>query len=405
VVLEASGRAGGVLGTETFEGALLERGPDTIVTHKPAALDLCRRLGLGDRLVPVAPGPSAVLVGGRLVPLPAGFSIFKGSPRRTLLSTPLLSWRGRMRALGAILKGEAATNDESVASFLRRRFGREYYERLAEPVVAAIHMADLERLSLAAAFPRSPAPARPSTPHPMVTLRDGGLGQLADALVARLPPGALRLKSSAERLLRDDDGLMVEVDGHLLRADSVLLAVPAVAAAALLRDLSPRAALPCASCATVHLAWRRRAVARWPSLHGLFVPRTAGLPFVAATFVSNKFPDRVPDDVLLARAFLGGALHPILPDDDDDLARLAAGALAPLLGAAEPPCWFRVVRHDGAMPQPPVGFVPPRTAPGIEFAGGPLGAYGLPDSIAAAEGAAERVFGAWSDDAGERRPA
>ena len=418
VVLEAAGRAGGVLGTETFEGVLLERGPDTIVTHKPAALDLCRRLGLGDRVAELASGASAVLDRGRLIALPPGFAILTATSRRALLTTPLLSLSGRLRALCEPWVRRGTEADESVASFVRRRFGDEFYRRLAEPVAGAIHLADLERLSLAAAFPRfqdlerehgrvsgiarsgAPAPAL----KPAATLR-GGLGQIADALLSRLGLGTLRLRTRAERVLRDDGGLMVDIDGHLLRADAVLLAVPAVAAAALLRDLAPALAaqlraVPFASCATVHLAWPRRAIARWPSLQGIFVPRSAATSLVAATFVSNKFPDRVPEDLWVVRAFLGGALHTDTPESDEGLAALAAAALAPLLDVREPFLWSRVFRHPSAMPQPAVGYPRLRsgiqmaleTQPGLELAGGPLGGYGLPDTVTQAEAAAERLF-------------
>lgn len=445
VVLEACSRAGGLLATETCEGVLLERGPDTLVTHKPAGLALCERLGLSDRLVYPPAGQIEVLHRGRLLPVPPGLASLAPADWRPLLSSSLLSWRGRLRALAEPLvrprsaaKGEARcapgeSDDESVASFVRRRFGAELYRRLVEPMVGGIYMADVEQLSLAATFPRllhlereqghlsgwwprragrsdargraTPGATKPALP-PTATLA-GGLGQITDAMVARLPPGSLRFGQAVEGVGREARAFALRLaDRAPLAADAVLIALPAHAAAPLLSELDPTLAqelgqISYASCATVHLAWPRRAVTRPPRSHGFFVPRTEGLPVVAASFLDVKYPERVPGDQVVARVFLGGALHPrALDRTDAELADLAASTLAPLLGLREPPAWSRVWRHPRSMPQRTVGH-PARAArltarlathPGLAFAGGPLGAYGLPDSIAAGEKAAERML-------------
>ena len=196
----------------------------------------------------------------------------------------------------------------------------------------------------------------------------------------------------------------------MLAADGVLIATPAHAAAPLLRELDPALAealgsISYASCVTVHLAWPRHAVERPPRSHGFFVPRGAGGALVAAGFVGVKFPERVPGDRVVARLFLGGALRPEVSDlSDAALVELSGRALAPLLGPREPPAVLRIHRHPLALPQPAVGH-PALAArlrarleghPGLELAGGPLGAYGLPDTIAAAEIAATRLF-EWVD--------
>jgi protoporphyrinogen/coproporphyrinogen III oxidase len=427
VVLEAADRPGGWLVTERCEGALLERGADTLVTHKPAGLKLCERLGLGERLVFRPAGRIDILDRGRLLPLPAGFALAVPTRARPVLASPLLSWRGKLRAIAEpwVAPRVAAPStghpaDESVASYVRRRFGEEFYRRISEPVVGGLFMADTEELSLGASFPRFASgqrqgkPGRPpagpsgakSPPPPAATL-DGGLGQIVEALAVRLPGGSLRLGHKVEGLAREGRGFVIKPAGASpLTADAVLIALPATAAAALLADLDPALAgdlgkITYASAITVHLAWPRQA-ARDPHCHGFFVPRTANSPVVAASFISLKFPERAPADQLVVRVFLGGALHPETIDRTDaELVDLAASTLQPLLGLRQPPLWSQVWRHPAAMPQRRVGhpaLVARLTAglaahPGLEFAGGPLGAYGLPDSIAAGEAAAERLLG------------
>jgi protoporphyrinogen/coproporphyrinogen III oxidase len=440
VVLEAAPRAGGVIGTERCEGALLERGPDTLVTHKPAGIALCAQLGLADRLAGPPPGQADILRGDRLLPVPAGFALLAPTRLAPLLATPLLSWRGKLRA-AAGLRAAAAPRiegeDESVASFVRRRYGAELLERIAEPIVGAITLADVERLSLAATFPRyfarsrdrgdrdgrpreRRAPPGGDRTAPVVVGLAGGLGQIVAALVARLPPGALRLNTRVERLLDRADGFELRLaEGGSLAADAVLLAAPGHAASPLLRELDPALAdrigeIDYASCVTVNLAWPRRAVARAPRSHGFFVPRSAGLELVAAGFVNVKFPERAPADQIVVRAFLGGALRPgVDVRTDDEIVELSTRALRPVLGLREPPAWFRVFRHPRAMPQLAVGHLAlaarlrARLAahPGLELAGGPLGAHGLPDSIAAGESAADRLLDWLTGPHAERRAA
>lgn len=391
VVLEAADRPGGWLATERCEGALLEHGPDTMVTHKPAGVALCERLGLGDRLVYKPAGRIDILDSGCLLPLPPGAALALGADRPA---------------------GSGEPADESVASYVRRRFGDELYRRVYEPVLGGLFMADTEELSLAACFPpradQGSAPGRPSGSGPAAATLDGGLGQIVPALVVRLPAEALRLGRRVEGIARGDRGFVLKTsEGPPLAADAVLVALPAPAAAEILTGLDPALAgelgqIAYASAVTLHLAWSHQAVERHPQCHGFFVPRTAGSPVVAASFVSVKYPERVPADQLVVRVFLGGALHPeAIGRPDAELVEISERLLAPLLGLREPPLWSRVWRHRSAMPQRRVGHpalvarLRARVAahPGLDFAGGPLGAYGLPDLIAEGEAAAERVLG------------
>jgi oxygen-dependent protoporphyrinogen oxidase len=235
----------------------------------------------------------------------------------------------------------------------------------------------------------------------------GGLGGLVDALVACLPPAALRASVRADGIRRSGGGLSVALaGGEQLEADAVLLAVPSASAASLVREFDRELAtalggIEFGSAATVHVAWPDAAgTRRTPSL-GLFVPRTAGLELVAATFVSAKYPERSPAGIFLVRAFLGGAArHEISGRPEIELTESAVRELSQLLEISDEPLWTRLVLHRDALPQPAPGHLE-RVArlrarlaetPGLELAGGPLGAYGLPDTIAAAEAAAERLL-------------
>lgn len=426
MVLEASSRPGGVVGTELFQGALLERGADTLVTHKPAAIELCRRLGLGEKLVAAPAGKTEILQSGALHPVPDGFALLAPTRPEALVGSELLSEAGLRRALAepGVEKRSAHREDESVGAFVRRRFGDELLERVVEPIVGAIHLADVDRLSLCSTFSRFAAleaehgsvsaglaaAGRAAGGGPAaVTLKDG-LGGLVDALVGRLAPESLRTNRRAEVIGRTGSGFVIRVaGGQSLTADGVLLAVPPVAAARLVRGLDPEIAgeletIRSADAATVHVAWPASAVGdRAIRSLGFFVPRSAGLALVAATFVHAKFPERVPDGLFLVRAFFGGAARDeVASKPDGELAETAVREISGLLGVERAPLWTHVVRHGAALPQPEVGHLEKaarlraRVAGlgGLEAAGGPVGAYGLPDTIAAAEAAAFRLLGA-----------
>src|SRR5437764_6299376 len=160
LLLEASERLGGTVRTYRRDGFLLEGGPDSFISEKPAALELARRIGLAERIIETNERHrrSFVVRGGRLHPTPEGFQLLAPSRMLPFLTTDIFTWRGKARmALDLLLPRRKRTNgqqDESLAAFVRRRFGREALERMAQPMVGGIYTADPEHLSLRATMPR-----------------------------------------------------------------------------------------------------------------------------------------------------------------------------------------------------------------------------------------------------------
>ena len=156
VLLERAARPGGVILSEEVDGYTIDGGPDSLLVQKPEAIALCEEIGLGDRLVPTKPPRLAFIQrGGRLHPLPA--SSVLGIPTRIgpFVSTGLFSWPGKMRMAAELFVPKRIDGaDESIGSFMRRRFGEEATTYLAEPLLAGIHAGDVDRLSIRALFPR-----------------------------------------------------------------------------------------------------------------------------------------------------------------------------------------------------------------------------------------------------------
>jgi len=421
---EARSGWGGVIRTERVGGFLLEGGPDAILVQKPDGVALCRELGLGESLVPTSvPRTVYVLRGGVLHPLPEGVL---GIPTRVgpLLRTRLFSWPGKLRMGLDLLLPRGKDGDESIAAFLRRRFGDEAVDRLGDPLLAGIHSGDAERLSLAATFPRlrelemrhrslirgfrvaarrAPPPSKAESAF--VSLQDG-LGSLVRALVARLPPEALRPGTPVTSIARADGAFRLALaGGGQATAAVVILAVPAPRAAALLAGLDGElpallGAIAFASTATVLLGYRREDVAHPLDGHGLVVPRSEGLRTSACSFFSSKFPGRAPEGHVLLRGFLGGTRDPTaLARDDESLAATVQEEMRPLLGLRGDPALVRVYRWPAGTPQMEVGHLVRleriearlEGVPGLLLAGAGLRGAGLPDCIA--DGRAAAVAG------------
>jgi oxygen-dependent protoporphyrinogen oxidase len=431
---EAAGRLGGTIRTErSGEGFLIEAGPDSFISEKPWALALVERIGLGPRLRLTDDRYRRTYVarGRRLYPLPDGFLLLAPVRIAPFVASPLFSWRGKLRmALDLVLPRRHGDDDESLASFVTRRLGREALERVAEPLVAGIYTAVPERLSLAATMPRFLALERQhrslilglrrsvaareaqgaSGPRwsLFVTLA-GGMGELVEALAARLPVGSVRLSAAVAAVTAGNGAERWQVrldDGTVLPADGVILAGEAPRMAPILRERDPElarllAGIRYASSATVTFGYPRAAIRHPLDGFGFVVPRSEGRAVLACTFASVKYSARAPEGSALLRAFLGGArADAILEHDDAGLARLAEGELAGLLGIEGAPSLTRVARQPAAMPQYDVGHLGRVAAmearltgwPGVALAGSAYRGVGIPDCIRSGEDAAGRVL-------------
>jgi oxygen-dependent protoporphyrinogen oxidase len=428
-LLESERRLGGKIVTENAGGFLVEGGPDSFLSSKPGALELCRELGLERRLCGTLPGArrAYVLRRGRLHPIPGGISGLVPSRLGPLLRSRLFSPFGKARmGLELLLPPRRGGPDESLASFVRRRLGREAYERLVEPLMAGIYAGDGERLSLQATFPqlgemerrsggvlrgllrRQPAGPGSAGASPFLTL-EGGLGELVSALEDRLEGVDVRLGEEAVRLERAPGGWRVHLrGGEPLESGAVLLAAPAFACAGLLEAIDPDLArelhaIPHASTATVTLAWPLSDLPRPLDGTGYIVPRAEGRAVLACSWSSSKFPHRAPEGWATIRVFVGRAGDQGAPDaaalDDGALWSLARREAQEVLGVTAAPAMERAFRWPRGMPQYTLGHIERLAAierrlsslPGLALAGNAYRGVGIPDCIRSGEEAAGRL--------------
>lgn len=426
-LVESSHRLGGVIDTECAEGFVLEHGPDSILTEKPWAKQLAERIGLGARMIPTEDRHRGTYVvrGGRLVPLPEGFLMMAPTQIGAFLRSSVFSWTGKARIALELLIPRGHGGDESLASFVRRRFGREALDRAVQPLIGGIYSADPEKLSLAATMPRflemertqrsvikamwqtqRRAPRESSGARWSLFFNfDRGSQVLVDELVRRIPETRVHLHEQVTALERTGSTWRVIMGGTSLTADAVIVAAPAHGAATILRPVDADlardlAAIDWSSAAVVLLAYRSADVPRAIDGFGFVVPAVERRRIIAGSYSSRKYTGRAPDGFTLLRAFVGGfAQGAALAQNDEAIVADVRAEFADLLSIRAEPVLTRVRRWERSMPQYELGHLERvarietrvGTIPGLALAGNSYRGVGIPDCVRDGEAAAERI--------------
>ena len=444
LLIEASERLGGKVRTERADGFLVEHGPDSVLTTRPAAVSLARRLGLGDELIGVTdPRTVYILRDGRQIPLPAGLGLVLPTRVRPFVATRLFSWPEKARmALDLVMPRVASPEDESVGAFLRRRLGVALVDRLAGPLVGGIYGTSIDDLSLDAVVPQlreaerahrslllagladgrrmraaaarglvADRAARANRAGTMAAARPlgvfaslaGGLGDLVDATArAAEATGVVTIRTGVSASTIEASGRGVRVtlsDGTSVRADGVIVATAGPVAAGLVACLAPAAARALAairhgSSTVVTLAYRSDRLAEPLLGHGVLVPASEGLPVSALTWSSNKWPGRAPAGVVLVRAFLPD--EPVAGRSGAELLDLARHAVETVTRVRGAPELVRVSPWQGSMPRYTVGHLRRveraeqalASWPMVRLAGAPYHGVGVPDCVTQGQAAA-----------------
>ena len=414
LLFEQSDRLGGVIRTDVVAGFTIDAGPDSFLVQKPAAIALCEELGLGKRLVKtLEPRTAYIFRDGRLCPLPKNSVL--GIPTRfgSLASSPLLSVAGKIRmAMELTTTASASDDDESVGSFFRRRFGEESVTYIAEPLLAGIHAGDVDRLSMRALFPRlvnaerehgslirrfrSHGTVAPPATGGLFRSLSGGIGELTGAVVRALDSANLQTGQGVDRIVGPAPFTLYLGSGKTVTANQVIVATPAYVTAQLVAKLDGKLeelcrSVPYTSTATVVLSYPEASVGRSLDGTGFVVPRVERqLSLMAGSWVSSKWPGRVPEGKVLLRAFVGGSRDPhVLEQTDAALIGACHHDFRDLLHIKSDPVLTRVYRWPRLNPQHEVGHLQKIAAidnrlkclPGLHLTGAGFRGVGIPDCV------------------------
>ncbi len=439
LLLERNDRLGGKLLTEKVGPYLIEGGPDSFLPEKVWSVNLARHLGLEPALLPSNDEHKGTFIysGNRLHSLPDGVMLMVPTMFRPLAKSGLISWPGKIRmGMEVFVPKRKAQTDESLASFVTRRLGRECLEKIAEPLVAGIHTSNPDNMSVLATFPRfvhmeqksgslirgmiaamkhrthamhnAPAPKAGATKLTFSMSFTEGMQTLSQACVDFIGRDTIRSGAAVKAVEPLGKGFRVILDnGETIDADHILIAAASYEAAGMVEGFDRTLAeqlrkIAWSSSATVSIAFRKEDVKVPLAGFGFIVPRVEGRRINAATYSSIKWTDRAPGDRALIRVFVGGGHHEELVTDLDDagLAAVVQEELDTVLGLRADPQFTKVYRWFQGMPKYTVGHLDRvslidrsvSTHPGLHLIGCSYKGIGIGDCIHEAQIAAEKVL-------------
>jgi oxygen-dependent protoporphyrinogen oxidase len=369
ILLEASARVGGLVGSVRKEGFLFESGPQSFQGTEPI-LELIREVGVEDELERADPrAPRFIYLHGRLQKIPM-------TPQ-ALMASSLLGLKSRAKIVSERFKrSKPPTKEESVADFVRRKFGHEILEYLVAPFVSGVYAGDPEKLSLKAAFPtlgewereygsvlRGAMKSRPdkekrSGPPPLCSFRDG-VGALAGAIARKLGD-SVRVGAKVASVGRSANYQVCVEDGgrkEMLEAAAVVVATPAYTAGHLAAQISSPlthmlSGVAYAPVAVVACGYYDRQIAEKLDGFGFLVPRSEKVRTLGTVWNSSLFAGRAPAGSVAITSFVGGATDPRIVDrSEDEIAAIVQDENARILRISGSPVASAVWKYPRALPQ------------------------------------------------------
>lgn len=426
-IIESSNRLGGNISTLNHDNLLIEEGPDSFITAKPYALSLCKRLNIENELIHTSQSNRNTLVylNGNLTPIPEGFILLSPTKIMPFITSPILSIYGRIRALLEIFIPKSKNvGDESLQSFVTRRFGKELFENMAQPLMGGIYTSDPRRLSIKAAVPNiynleskygsvikglmkeneknEDSGARYSQ---FVTLKNG-MQTLVDSITSNIPDVSIKKNHHGKQIKKMGNNLQIETEnGQEFTADGIILAIPSYISAEILKPLDKEISkvlskIEFASTAIIILVYKKEDIKNKINGFGFVVPSKEKLNIIACSFSSEKFEGRAPYDSVLMRCFVGGALNQVfLENDDQEIINVVKNELHLIMKISKEPYFTHIKRSPRSMPQYNVGHSEILSNikdllskhENLELAGNSYEGVGLPDCINSGERAADNL--------------
>lgn len=393
-ILEKNNRVGGSILTERENGFIIEGGPDCFISEKPYALQFCKKLGIGDNLLCTNDEfrKTFVLWKGNLHELPEGVMLMIPTRIVPILKSSLISSIGKLRmAMELLIPKKRSQEDESLSEFVCRRLGKDVLDKIAEPLVAGIHAANPDTMSVKSTFPKfvqmeeeygsliramiakkkmmNNSISETTQGYTMFMTLKNGLDELPVTIVKSLKTTKIIKDKEAVRVVKSPSKIttgesiykILLKDGEGVDADAIVFATPSYETARLLSELDGIMSdqldkIPYISTATVSLAYKKNAVSHPMNGFGFVVPKPEKRKIMAATWVSRKFSYRVPEDSLLIRCFVGGYYNEdLIFMDDEDMIKMVKGELKDIMGINADPILARLYRWKKAMPQYTIG--------------------------------------------------
>lgn len=437
LLAESSRKLGGVISSLEKNGCLLEEGPDSIFTEKPWSVNLCEKLEIQNEILGANKNSRSTFIAlkNNLIPVPEGFFLLAPSKILPLAMTQLFSWAGKFRMLLDFFIPKKnisnANGEETVASFVLRRLGKEAYERMAQPMVTGIFSANPKEISLKAAFPafleleqkygsvikgllaknkefKNQPPVQPKTDL-FISFKNG-MKMLTDKIADQLPENSVKLglEINEIRVQKNSSGRKFSVIGkhYEIGADAVCLALPAFQSARILKLVDPGLSnylnkIPYTSGISINLIYREKDIPKPLNGFGFLVPEIENKTINGCLFSSIKFIRRIHDGKIVLRPFIGGKqAENLMNADDKKIEFLVKKDMKEILKISASPILVLISRYPNSIPVYRLGHLDlmkkiedrMKKTPGIILAGNGYYGSGVSECIHNGEESAEKLF-------------
>ncbi|MBV8552072.1 MAG: protoporphyrinogen oxidase [Acidobacteriaceae bacterium] len=425
VLFEKSDRLGGLIKTDVIEECQLEAGPDSYIAAKPVLTELARDLDGLDRQI-IGSNDEArrifIVRGGKLVPMPQGMVMMVPGAWGPAFRSDLFSVSTKLRFLAEVFSSPLTRDEDiTVGRLVREHFGDEVLEYLAEPLLSGVYGGDAATLSARSVLARFVAyeqkcgslirgvrEERRQTPRQGGLFRSfaGGMQSLTDALIRAIRQNTQVVHREIAGIERTTNGWRANAAGEWFESANLVLACPAHAAGRLLGDAAADVAaelagIPYSSAILVTLVYDRATLGHPLNGFGFLVPCRERQTVAAATWISTKFPSRIPQRFAALRAFIVGnqALR-LLDASDAALLDLVRADFRRLMGIHSIPRFSTLYRWPQSMPQYVVGHMQRqqrlaaalRNCTGLHLVGNAYDGVGVPDCVRLAKDTASSIL-------------
>jgi len=431
-LFEKSSRAGGNISTKVENGYVIEEGADSFITSKPWGIDLCKKLGIEKNLISTNDSnrKTYVYFDNKLNELPEGFFLMAPSNIEAFNKSPFFTNDGKKRILQELdIAPRPDDSDESLESFVLRRFGRELLEKVAQPLIGGIYTGDPGRLSIKAVLPEffnmereygsvikginkkygssGISKTESGARYGLFVSFEKGLSVLITSIIDAIPEVNIHYNACVDKVVKSGEKWLLETEtGKEIETDAVIMSGPSFVSSELLNNTDQNLSdllneIKYESSIVVNMVLEKEKCAGLPKGFGVVIPNTERMNIIACSFSSHKFPNRTPENYETIRCFLGGAFNrEVLKLTDSEIKRLVFDDLNKLFNIESEPLKYYIYRYPNSMPQYTMGYLNLLEKintklinyPTLALAGNAYGGVGLPDSIKSGFVAAESVF-------------
>lgn len=409
-LMESAPQAGGVIKSLHIDGYELDAGPNSIGAT-PDTMAFFQELGLMDQLMEAtAASKNRFLI--------------RNDQLHAVSPHPLKILRSDYVSAGAkwrlfterFRKAGNHSEEETVSSFVNRRFGREIGEYLFDPILSGIYAGNPDQLSIQEVLPMLPKWEKEYgsvTAGLMKNMKamggrkivafKGGNTVLVERLLSLLT-GPVRFNCTITGVTKGATDYIVQYneDGHtaMLNADRVIFTTPAYSTGAAISSLDASLSASLNNIhyphmGVLHLGFGEEALSKVPAGFGFLAPHAAKKHFLGVICNSAIFPSRAPEGKTLFTIFTGGARQEQLFEQlsVEKLQEQVIREVMSLLGLQTPPELQRFSEWKKAIPQLNIGHAEIRRQikafeeryPGIQLGGNYVSGVAVPAIIQAAK--------------------